>query len=407
MDIKYIRDKFPALNGGYTFMDNAGGSQILGSAIKNIQDYYLHYNVQLGASYEVSANAGKALLKSTENVANFINTSDPKEVIVGPSSTMLLRILSICISHNWKAGDEVIITNTDHEANVSCWKDLESKGINIKVWKVNPESFELELNELSNLLSNKTRLVAVTHCSNVLGSINPIKEISKMVHEAGALICVDGVAFAPHRRVDVQELDVDFYVFSWYKVYGPHLAVMYGKLPLLINMPGINHQFFKPEDVPYKFQPGNYNFELTYSLQAIPDYIIGIYDHHFSNNKFSRNEKLDASFELIANYEAQLAQELLAYLRSVEDIKIIGESSADASLRVPTISFIHPKFKSSEIVEFIDKKHIGIRYGDFYAKQLIKDLNLEQHEGVVRVSLVHYNTIEEVKNLIAAFKEIF
>ena len=407
MDIKYIRDKFPALNGGYTFMDNAGGSQILESAIKKIQDYYLHYNVQLGASYEVSANAGKALSNSTEKVAEYLNVSDPKEVIIGPSSTMLLRILSICISQNWKAGDEVIISNTDHEANVSCWKDLESKGINIKVWKVNPESFELEIDQLSNLLSNKTKLVAVSHCSNVLGSINPINEISKIVHEAGALICVDGVAFAPHRRVDVQELDVDFYVFSWYKIYGPHLAVMYGKLPLLINMPGINHQFFKPDDVPYKFQPGNYNFELTYSLQAIPDYIIGIYDHHFSNNKFSRNEKLDASFELIANYEAQLAQELLAYLRSVEDIKVIGESSADASLRVPTISFIHPKFKSSEIVEFIDKKHIGIRYGDFYAKQLIKDLNLEQYEGVVRVSLAHYNTIEEVKNLIAAFKEIF
>jgi selenocysteine lyase/cysteine desulfurase len=205
----------------------------------------------------------------------------------------------------------------------------------------------------------------------------------------------------------VQELDVDFYVFSWYKVFGPHLAVMYGKLPLLIDMPGINHQFFKPEDVPYKFQPGNYNFELTYSLKAIPEYMIGIYDHHFSDNKFNRNEKLDASFELIANYEAQLAQELLGYLRSVEDIEIIGASSADASLRVPTISFIHPKFKSSEIVEFIDKKQIGIRYGDFYAKQLIKDLNLEQYEGVVRVSLVHYNTMEEVQNLIAAFKEVF
>ncbi|RKS55542.1 cysteine desulfurase family protein (TIGR01976 family) [Gillisia mitskevichiae] len=407
MDIDYIREQFPSLKKGYTFMDNAGGSQILGSSINCISEYFLNYNVQLGASYEVSANAGKALSHSTEKIAEYLNVFNPKEVIIGPSSTMLLRILSICISHSWKAGDEIIITNTDHEANVSCWKDLENKGIKIKIWKVNPSSFELELNELSNLLSNKTKLVAVTHCSNVLGSINPIKEISKIVHEAGALICVDGVAFAPHRRVNVQELDIDFYVFSWYKVFGPHLAVMYGKLPLLIDMPGINHQFFKPEDVPYKFQPGNYNFELTYSLKAIPDYMIGIYDHHFSNNKFSRNEKLDASFELIAAYEAQLAQALLSYLRSVEDIKIIGASSADASLRVPTISFIHSKFKSSEIVEFIDKKHIGIRYGDFYAKQLIKDLDLEQYEGVVRVSLAHYNTLEEVKNLIAAFKEIF
>lgn len=407
MDIEYIRNKFPSLKKGYSFMDNAGGSQILGSCIDYISEYFLNYNVQLGASYEISANAGKALSGSTEKIAEFLNVSNPKEVVIGPSSTMLLRILSICISHDWKAGDEVIVTNTDHEANVSCWKDLESKGIKIKVWKVNPGSFELELNELSNLLSSKTKLVAVTHCSNVLGSINPIKEISRIVHDAGALICVDGVAFAPHRRVDVQELDVDFYVFSWYKVYGPHLAVMYGKLPLLINMPGINHNFFKAEDVPYKFQPGNYNFELTYSLKAIPEYLIDLYDHHFEVNKFSRNEKLEASFELIATYEAQLAQELLSYLRSVEDLKIIGICSADASKRVPTISFIHPKFKSSEIVEYIDKKHIGIRFGDFYAKQLIKDLDLEQYQGVVRVSLVHYNTLEDVQELIAAFKEIF
>ena len=407
MDIEFVRDKFPSLKKGYTFMDNAGGSQILGSSINYISDYFLNYNVQLGASYEVSSDAGKALIKANEKVSEFLNAANSKEIIIGPSSTMLLRILSICISHNWQAGDEVIITNTDHEANVSCWKDLEKKGIKIKVWKVNPESFELDLNNLSSLLSSKTKLVALTHCSNVLGTINTIKEIAKIVHDAGALICVDGVAFAPHRRVDVQELDVDFYVFSWYKVYGPHQAVMYGKLPFLVGMPGINHNFFKAEDVPYKFQPGNYNFELTYSLKAIPEYLIEFYDHHFSDNKFSKDEKFEASFELIATYEAQLAQELLSYLNSVEEIKIIGNLKADSSVRVPTISFIHPKFKSSEIVELIDKKHIGIRFGDFYAKQLIKDLDLEQYEGVVRVSLVHYNTLEEVQKLIAAFKEIF
>jgi len=407
MDLEFIRKQFPSLKKGYTFMDNAGGSQILGSSINYISEYYLNYNVQLGASYEVSANAGNVLKSTTEKVAEFLNTKDSKEVIMGPSSTMLLRILSICISDNWKKGDEVIVTNTDHEANISCWKDLEKKGIKIKIWNVNPTSFELDLDELSKLLSNKTKLVAVTHCSNVLGTINPIKEIAKVVHDAGALICVDGVAFAPHRRVDVQDLDVDFYVFSWYKVYGPHLAVMYGKLDLLIGMPGINHQFFKPEDVPYKFQPGNYNFELTYSLKAIPEYFISIYDHHFSENKFTRSEKYEASFELVTNYEAQLAKELLSYLKTVKEIKIIGNPKADASLRVPTISFIHSNFKSSEIVELIDKKQIGIRFGDFYAKQLIKDLDLEKKDGVVRVSLVHYNTLEEVKKLITAFKEIF
>src|SRR5690606_11108263 len=283
---------------------------------------------------------GDKLNKVTQQIAGFINARDPKEVVIGPTSTMQLRILSLCISGQWKEGDEVIVTNTDHEANVSCWTDLEERGIKIKIWKIDPESFELNTADLEKLLTSKTKLVALTHCSNVLGTINPIKKIAEIVHNAGALICIDGVAFAPHRKVDVQELDVDFYVFSWYKVYGPHLAVMYGKLDLLIEMKGINHYFFKAEDVPYKFQPGNYNFELTYGLRAIPDSLVNFFDHHFPQINAAVNEKYLKSFDLIAQYEEMLAARLIDYLNSIEDIRIIGQRSADAKLRVPTISFV-------------------------------------------------------------------
>ena len=219
MDISFVRKQFPALKNEFVFMDNAGGSQILGSTVKYISEYYTNLNVQLGASYKISAIAGEKLKNATGQVAKFINSPGQQEIVIGPSSTMLLRILSLCISDAWKAGDEVIISNTDHEANVSCWTDLQEKGLKIKVWEVNPETFELETEQLKKLISIKTRLVAVTHCSNVLGSINPIREIAGIVHGVGALICVDGVAYAPHRKVDVQELDVDFYVFSWYKVW--------------------------------------------------------------------------------------------------------------------------------------------------------------------------------------------
>ena len=410
MDISFVRNQFPALKNEFVFMDNAGGSQILGRTINYISEYYTNFNVQLGASYKISETAGEKLKQSTAQVAKFINSPGQQEIVIGPSSTMLLRILSLCISETWKAGDEVIVTNTDHEANVSCWTDLQEQGIKIKVWEVNPETFQLETWQLKKLLSNKTRLVAVTHCSNVLGSINPIRKIAKIVHEAGALICVDGVAYAPHRKVDVQELDADFYVFSWYKVYGPHLAVMYGKLPLLIGMKGINHNFFKPEDVPYKFQPGNFNFELTYGLRGIPEYFAELYDHHFSENQdknISEEEKLEQSFKLIAGYEEKLSEKLLKYLNSVKEIRIIGNKTADATKRVPTISFVHSYLKSPEIVKEIDKAALGIRFGDFYAKKLIHDLNLEKFGGVVRVSLVHYNSEEEVDKLISAFKGIF
>lgn len=407
MDIKYVREQFPALEQDFIFMDNAGGSQILGRTINYISEYYKNYNVQLGASYEISATAGKKLQEATQQVANFINSPGSREIVIGPSTSMLLRILSLCLSDQWAEGDEVIVTNTDHEANVSCWTDLEKKGIKIKIWKADPESLNLQISDLEKLLTGRTKLVAVTHCSNVLGSINPIKKITNIVHNAGALICVDGVAYAPHRQVDVQDLGVDFYTFSWYKLYGPHLAVMYGKIDLLIKMKHINHYFFKDEDVPYKFQPGNYNFELTYGLKGIPEYFSALYDHHFPDRaSASDKEKLIKSFHLLAAHEEKLATTLLDYLVSVKEVKIIGREEADSDLRVPTISFVHSKLRSHEIVEKMDKFRIGIRFGDFYAKKLIHDLDLEKGGGVVRVSLVHYNTEAEVNKLIEGFKSI-
>lgn len=409
MDIDYVREKFPALKQDFIFMDNAGGSQILGGSLEYINEYYKKYNVQLGASYEISAAAGRKLEDATKKIANFINSPGLKEVVIGPSTSMLLRILSLSLSAQWEKGDEVIVTNTDHEANVSCWTDLEQQGIKIKIWEADPENFKLHIEDLQKLLTSRTRLVAVTHCSNILGSINPIKKIAEVVHAAGALICVDGVAYAPHRKVDVQELGVDFYTFSWYKLYGPHLAVMYGKIDLLTKMKGINHYFFKPEDVPYKFQPGNYNFELTYSLKGITEYFVNFHDHHFPDHidDLKESRKLEKSFELIASYEESLVTPLIEYLNSVDGVEIIGEPTANSSQRVPTVSFVHDSLSSREIVERTDPYRIGIRFGDFYAKKLISSLDLVKQEGVVRVSLVHYNTEEEVSKLIEVFKTIF
>ncbi|SKB49748.1 cysteine desulfurase family protein, VC1184 subfamily [Salegentibacter holothuriorum] len=407
MDIEYVRKQFPALEREFTFMDNAGGSQTLKKVAERISGYLLHHNVQLGASYKVSREAGEKLNYATKQVCKYINAGKTEEVVIGPSSTMLLRILSICISKQWQEGDEVIVTNTDHEANVSPWTDLKDKGINVKVWKANPESLELEISDLNKLLTKRTKLVAVTHASNILGSINPIKEIAKTVHKAGALICVDGVAYAPHRRVDVRKLDVDFYVFSWYKTYGPHLAVMYGRYNQLYKMEGINHYFFTKKDVPYKFQPGNLNFELTYSLLGITEYFEQLFKHEFPKaKKIDFQEKMDKVFENISKYEERICKPLINYLTEHPDVKIIGKDTADREQRVPTISFVHSKMKSDEIVERVDDYRIGIRFGDFYAKKLIEDAGLKEKNGVVRVSLVHYNSLDEVKRLIWVLKKV-
>lgn len=407
IDIAFVRKQFPALKKDFVFMDNAGGSQVLGKVVERISDYLVNHNVQLGASYKVSAEAGKKLKYATSRITELLNASRDEEIVIGSSTTMLLRILSLTISQQWKKGDEIIVTDTEHEANVSPWMDLKEKGFEIKIWKVNPETLELDIQDLKKLMTEKTRLVAVTHASNVLGTINPVKQIAKEVHAAGALICVDGVAYAPHRKVDIQELDADFYTFSWYKTYGPHLAVMYGKYDELAKLESLNHYFIGKDTIPYKLQPGNMNFELTYGTIGIIEYYEEMYRHHFENNTVDFSERLNKTFEIIAKHEEDLASMLLNYLNGIPEIRIIGNTSADASLRVPTISFIHETLKSDEIVEQVDEHRIGIRFGDFYAKKLIETLGLEDRNGVVRVSLVHYNTKDEVNKLIKIFRNIF
>lgn len=407
MDIEFVRKQFPALDRDFIFMDNAGGSQVLGKVVERISGYLVHHNVQLGASYKVSQEAGEKLNYATSRIAELVNARRKEEVVIGSSTTMLLRILSHTISESWKKGDQVIVTNTDHEANVSPWMDLEKKGVEVKVWKVNKNTLQLELDELKKLLNPRTKLVAVTHTSNVLGTINPIKEISAIVHKAGALICVDGVAYAPHRMIDVQDLDVDFYTFSWYKTYGPHLAVMYGKYAELLELESLNHYFIGKEAVPYKLQPGNFNFELTYSTLGIIEYYDEFYRHHFKSRKLDFRQRIEKSFGMIASHEEKLARKLLDFLNEIPEIRILGCREANSAIRVPTISFIHSKMKSDEIVEKVDDHRIGIRFGDFYAKKLIQGLGLEERNGVVRVSLVHYNSNEEVRKLIKAFREIF
>ena len=196
-------------------------------------------------------------------------------------------------------------------------------------------------------------------------------------------------------------------MFSWYKTFGPHLAAMYGKYNLLYEMEGINHYFFTKKDVPYKFQPGNFNFELTYSLLGILEYYEEFFKHHFPKERnVPLVDKIEKTFDIIASHEEKLSGTLLEYLNSNSKIKIIGLPVADKEKRVPTISFIHQDLKSDEIVKQVDEHRVGIRFGDFYAKKLIEDHGLQEKNGVVRVSLVHYNTIQEVKRLNWIFEKI-
>jgi cysteine desulfurase family protein (TIGR01976 family) len=403
LDLDFVRRHFPALAGDWVFFDNAGGSQILKPVVDRITEFLYDSNVQLGASYAVSQRATARVAAGEKAMATFINAADPAEVILGPSTSALLRMLAQCLRPTLQPGDEIIVTNADHEANISPWVELERDGIVLKTWRVNPTTLELELSDLEALLTPRTRLVAVTHTSNVLGSIHPVRAIADLVHAQGALLCVDGVAFAPHRRVDVQALDVDFYTFSLYKVYGPHQALLYGKKELLLALPGYNHYFIEDTAVPYKFQPGGSSYEMSYSLTAIPEYFEALAQHH---GKTGDRASLDRAFDLIQQHEGVLNERLLSFLHSRPQVRIIGRDTADPTERVSTISFVVEGMGSDKIPPHLDAHRIGIRYGHFYALRLIEDLGLLPSQGVVRVSMVHYNTVEECDRLIEQLKEI-
>lgn len=406
-NLDFIRSQFPSLDKDWTYFDNAGGSQTLKAVADRISDYLLSSNVQLGASYHVSQESGSRVNQGFEFVAELINAKDRSEVVFGSSTTMLLQQLSKSLVQTFKAGDEVIISNIEHEANVGAWLEMQKAGIIVKFWNVNTENFELEIEQLKSLMNERTKLVAVTHASNILGTIMPIKEIVKVVHEFGAKICVDAVAYAPHRLIDVQDLDVDFYVFSFYKVFGPHYSMLYIKKQILTSLPGINHFFIGDQEGPYKLQPGNANFELSYGYLGYKDYLEAAYNEHFEDHNLDFRNKAKAISELFVSHEETLSKRLIDFLNSKPNVKIIGSKDWHKEVRVPTVSFIVDGIKSSEIPIKVDEYMIGIRYGDFYARRLIESLELMDNDGIIRVSMVHYNTISELDQLIKVLDQLF
>jgi cysteine desulfurase family protein (TIGR01976 family) len=372
-----VRSAFPALASGFVYLDNAGGSQTLGTVADRIRDYLLTTNVQLGASYEVSVHAGERVRAAVNATARYVNAL-PGEIVFGSSTTQLLANLALAMEPSLVPGDELVITEADHEANASPWRRLAARaGLVLKTWPLDKETLLLEPAALEPLLSPRTRLVCFPHVSNLIGSIHDVRAITQLVHAHGARVCVDGVAFAPHRAIDVAAWDVDYYVFSLYKVYGPHAAVLYGKHAHLEALAGINHDFIG--SVPYKLQPGNLNFELAYGTTAIYEYLASI-----------------GSLDAVAAHEAALAERLLGFLRG--RVRILGEASSDAARRVPTISFVTADPEA--VVRCVDAHGIGIRHGDFYAKGVVRALGLP--DGVVRISAVHYNTLDEIDRTIAA-----
>ncbi|MBC7624687.1 MAG: cysteine desulfurase-like protein [Aeromicrobium sp.] len=399
-----VRAEFPALASNMVYLDNAGGSQTLKRVADQIHEYLTTTSVQLGASYATSIEASARVVAARHSVATLINAVHDEEVVMGGATTLLMFLFTQALRPSIQLGDEIIISNTDHESNIGGWMRLQEAGAIVKVWEVNRQTLELDLADLDGLLTSRTKWVAVTHASNVLGTVNPVAEIAKRVHAIGAKLCVDGVAYAPHRLVDVQASGADVYVFSFYKVFGPHYAVLWGKRELLLSLPSLNHHFIGADVLPYKLQPGNVNFELSCGCAGIADYLASMGETFGSQG--SAREKMQAAFDVFARHEDTLAELLLGYLRTKKNVRIIGRDRVTNGDRMPTISFVVDGKPSASIVRHVDQFSIGIRFGDFYAQRLIDALGLRSQGGVVRVSIAHYNSADEISRLIEALEPV-
>ncbi len=403
LDLDYVRSQFPGLSRGWTYFDNAGGSQIVKGALERINTFLIEKNVQIGGSYAVSQAAAAALYEARTAAMHLVNAARPEEIVFGNSTTALLQNLARAMQSQFSPGDEIVVTVSDHESNIGPWDRLKEAGITLKIWPLNKDTLTLDLADLAPLMSDRTKLVCVTHVSNILGSINPIREIADLVHARGAKICVDAVAYAPHRAVDVQALDVDYYVFSLYKTYGPHYALMYGKYDLLLELDTLYHYFYGKDKVPGKLEPGNPNYELAYSTCGIVDYLAALGEQ--AGETGTVRQKIEAAFAAITAQEHLLTERLLTYLRSRNDCRIVGQVSQDET-RVPTIAFRFDGREAGELCKAMDGENIAMRFGDFHSRRLAEYLGLTDHGGMLRVSMVHYNTLDEVDRFTAALDRI-
>lgn len=398
LDLAAVRASFPALQASdWAFFDNAGGSQVLRRVAERVADYLLTTSVQLGASYDVSVEAGAKVREARARIATLLGASRPEEIVLGPSTTQMMRNLCAAMAHQFQPGDEIVLTDFDHESNIGPWLPLQERGVVVKWWTIRPD-MRIDLADLDALLTERTRLVCVTHTSNILGTINPVREIADRVHAAGARLCVDAVAYAPHRAVDVVASGADYYLFSFYKVFGPHFAVMWGRHEHLLELDGLYHWFYGREMVPMKLEPGNSNYELAWGSAGIVDYLEAI-------GGAPGREGIGRAFDAIARHEEAIAARLLDYLGTRNDVTLVGERTADRAVRVPTVSFKVRGKASGDVVRAVDPHHIGIRFGDFHSRRLVERLGHAGEGGVVRVSMAHYNTLDEVDRLVRALDE--
>nr|MBC8443666.1 aminotransferase class V-fold PLP-dependent enzyme [Deltaproteobacteria bacterium] len=393
LDVDFVRQQYPvfqdAKSAAWAFFENAGGSYVPRQVSDRLDHFFKFTKVQPYGLFPSSVIAGQAMDDSYRCLAKLLN-ADEDELTFGPSTTMNLYVLAQAIRPGLESEDEIIVTNQDHEANIGCWRRLEEFGAVIKEWQIDPETGELDIEDLKRLITERTRLVCFSLCSNIVGTMNDVAEIARIAHRAGALAIGDGVSFAPHCLADVTRLGVDLFLFSTYKTFAAHIGVMWGKREVLAALKPQGH-YFNDEAPHYRLNPtGPLHAEIA-ALAGIGEYLDTLYDHHFGGLPVETRARAEKMFDLFAAHETRLANRLLDALREMPEFRIIGRRRAEAGKRASTVSIIHRNRLSSEVVKHLISRKIATRNGHFYAFRCVRALGIEDpEEGVVRVSLVHY-----------------
>jgi cysteine desulfurase family protein (TIGR01976 family) len=408
--IETVRAAFPALTRppGFIFFDNAAGAQVPQIVLDAVNHHLLECNVQRGGRYAKSREVDEMILRARQSVADLVNARDASEIAFGMNATSFIRLLSLAIGQTLCKRNEIIVTDMDHEANVATWRALEPNGAKILWWKTRDDA-KLHVADLVPLVSSATRLVACTLASNAIGSIVDVTAAAAVAHTAGAEIILDAVHYSPHGLIDVQAFDCDYLVCSGYKMFAPHMGFLWGRRELLKKLPTFREDFI-PDEPPGKIEAGTFIYENVAGMDAAVRYLetLGrsVAGNDAAKKAESRRAALGHALEAIRAYEGSLTLEMLRMLNNcrasiygIVDQEKIGE-------RLPTLCFNLPNVSPARVTEALAKRNIGVRDGHNYAPRLMKRLGVRPETGAVRASLVHYNTIEEVRRFGSALAEI-
>ena len=396
--IHQIRDAFPSLSGETILLENAGGSQVPTCVANAVRDHMLNDYVQLGAGYPMSDRATSTVDRAHAFVETLINGTESGTAILSSSCTSLTTMLSECYGRIIQPNDEIILCQQGHEANIGPWLNLEKCGAVIRWWNVDPTTGSLNVDDLHELLNERTRIVAFPQVSNLLGEIVDVRAVADAAHAHGAKVVVDGVAYAPHRPIDVEVMAADWYVYSTYKVYGPHMGALWGRAEAIAEIDGPNHFFIPRDQAPYVFELGGASHEGCAGILALGDYLSFLTQTEGPCTTAIAHH----AFEIMRDLEAPIQSRLIERLQHHSAVRIIGTPSSSIEDRVATISFIHERHSPSTIVASAHAANVGIRNGNMYAYRLCEAMGIPVEEGVVRVSAVHYNTVEEIDFLMDA-----